>query len=99
MKIEELRRYVQLGKMPVPVFIKNAYSGIHVVIRISKNNVVFLDYEDNVSTEGNLRITFKFKTFEDMVYSIEEYTGVNIETLNIVDELCKYSSASDGNWQ
>lgn len=99
MKKEELNKYIRLGKNPITVFKNEIYSGITTLIRVKKNNVVFLDFEDGLSTEGNLRISFNFKSFDDMISSIEEYSGFNISDLEIINEYTSNNSNLSANWQ
>lgn len=99
MKKDELNRYIQLGKTPITVFQNEIYSGIAVLIKVKKNNIAFLDFEDGFSSEGNLRISFKFKSFDDMICSIEEYSGFSINDLEIIKEYIPYTGNLYADWQ
>lgn len=82
MTINELKKYIELGNLPVLVDCKKEYAGICRMIKLTKNNIVFLDYGDSAidsRSEGGFRVRFKYDTFENMVHSIEDFTGKMID--------------------
>lgn len=83
MDINELVKQVNIGNVPITIYKCDVYDGIYCFIRITKNNKVFLDYNtesyDN-SAEGGFRATFIYETFEKMIYSLEKYTKLGIDS-------------------
>lgn len=83
---EELIRYIELGNYPPVVYCEKKYEGICCLLRVTKNNTVFLDYDqtyDDRDSEGGFRATFKFDSFENMLSSIEIFTHKSIAELTI----------------
>ena len=82
---EELVRYIELGNCPPVVYCEKKYEGICCLLRVTKNNTVFLDYDHTYEndSEGGFRATFIFDSFEKMISSIEKFTHKSIAELTI----------------
>lgn len=89
MDISELNKYIQVGSLPVGIYCKKEYRGICCVLRITKENTLFLDYDD-ANTDAVFRATFEYDTFEKMLTSIEQYTGLKLENLKIEFDVTNY---------
>lgn len=85
MEINELKRRINIGNVPVKVFTYKYNELIDINIKITKNNTVFYDY-DNIeeydTEEGGVRITFVFESFNKMIESINDF-------INSMDKLNK----------
>lgn len=63
---QELKNYLKVGKLPAVVFCDKRYEGICCMLKVTRGNRVFLDYEDtydDASSEGAFRATFLFRSF------------------------------------
>ncbi len=84
--VEELVRYIELGKYPPVIYCEKKYEGICCMLKLVKNNTVFLDYDDTYDdseSEGAFRATFKFDSFDKMIAAIEKFTHKSICELTI----------------
>ncbi len=96
----ELKKYIDIGKVPVSVFSRKTYENINTTVRITKGNKVFLDFDDNYGEEGGMRITFLYNNFDEMLKSIEKYIGTDISSCKVIydkfEEVCQTQTAD---WQ
>ena len=78
---EALRIHIELGRDPVTVHCEKMYDGICRMIRIAKDNLVFLDYDDtdDAGSEGAFRVTFQFDSLVSIIRSIANFTGKPLE--------------------
>lgn len=53
------------------------------MLKATKNNIIFLDYDDADDSEGAFRATFQFDTFDQMLQSIEAFTETELTELVI----------------
>lgn len=86
MTIDELKTHIQIGKLPVVIYCEKKYNGICCMIKLIKDNIVFLDYDDtyeDADSEGGFRATFSFNSFEKMIESIERFTNMKLQELTI----------------
>ena len=84
MKTEDLVRYIELGSLPVVVYCEKKYEGICLMLKVIKNNTVFLDYDtvyDDAESEGAFRASFQYDSFESMIAAIERFTGKALDEL------------------
>ena len=97
MTIEEINRIIHVGTLPITISAQIVYGGIYRFIRITSNNRVFLDYDDEFDDFGGLRITFCFDSSEQMVKSIEEYLGYSLEKCSRIfeNDLPEITSSAD----
>lgn len=95
----QLRNYINLGKAPISIFAGRAYENIDRILRFTKGNTVFLDFEDEWDDEGGLRVTFTYDSFEDMVSAAEKYIGSDISDWKIVWENPSKKAAQISEWQ
>ena len=84
--IEDMVRYIELGKYPTVIYCEKKYEGICCMLKLVKNNTVFLDYDDTYDdsrSEGAFRATFKFDSFDRMIAAIEKFTHKSICELTV----------------
>ncbi len=79
MTIDEVNRILHVGTLPITISAQIEYGGIYRFVRITTDNRVFLDYDEEFDDFDGLRITFCFDSIEKMIRSIEEYLGHGIE--------------------
>lgn len=81
MEISELIKRINIGNVPITVYVNEIYEGIYCFVSITKKNTVFLDYDDEsiVNSEGGFRATFIYETLEKMICSLVKYTKLDIE--------------------
>ncbi|MDE7294498.1 MAG: hypothetical protein K2N72_08750 [Oscillospiraceae bacterium] len=95
----ELKKYINLGKLPITVFRKQFRGSIDAIIRVTKGYCVFLDYDDDCDDEGGLRVTFHYDSFDEMVDSIEKYVNGDIELYKIYLDEPEEKSFNDNDWK
>lgn len=97
MTIEEINRIIHVGSLPITISVRIEYGGIYRFIRITSENMAFLDYDDEFDGFGGLRIMFRFDSMEQMIKSIEEYLGYNIEKCSRIfeNDLPEITSSAD----
>ena len=81
---EELIRCIEVGSLPAVVWCEKKYEGICCILKITKDNTVFLDYDDtydDCDAEGGFRATFQYASFERMIAAIEQFTGKDLREL------------------
>lgn len=86
MTVEELNRYVEIGKLPVVIYCEKRYEGICCMLKLIKDNKVFLDFDDTYddgASEGAFRATFKFDSFDRLIQAVEQYTDTKLSELTI----------------
>lgn len=81
MDMAELKRFINLGSLPITVFRKPFLGNIDIVIRLTKGNCVFLDYENREN--GEMRITLEYDSFDKMIEAIEKYVGGDTDLYKI----------------
>lgn len=86
MTIDEINRILHVGTLPITLSAQVEYGGIYRFIRITTDNRVFLDYDEEFDDFDGLRIMFRFESMEKMIKSIEEYLGYGIEKCSRVFE-------------
>lgn len=89
MTIQELKRYLEIGKLPVVIFCEKRYEGICCMLKITRNNKLFLDYDDtyNDADSGAFRATFIFDSFDKLIRSVENFTNRALNEL-IINPYC-----------
>ena len=83
---QELKNYLKVGKLPAVVFCEKRYEGICCMLKVTRGNKVFLDYDDtydDASSEGAFRATFLFDSFDMMIRSIEDFTKSKLNGLTL----------------
>lgn len=76
MTSQDLIRYVELGNRPCVVYCEKKYEGICCMLKVIRNNTIFLDYDDtydDADSEGAFRATFNFDSFDKMLQAIESF--------------------------
>ena len=89
--MQDLIKHIEIGKLPVVVYCEKKYDGICCMLKLTKNNTVFLDYDDTYDdsdSEGSFRAIFKYDSFDEMINAIERYTNRKLSEL--VLEPCCY---------
>lgn len=85
MEIDELKRQINIGNVPVTVFTRRYNQIININIKLTKDYTVFYDY-DNIeeydTEEGGVRITFVFDSFDKMIESVNDYINSNDRSEN-----------------
>lgn len=84
MTAEELKRYIEVGRLPAVVYCEKKYEGVCLMLKVTRNNTLFLDYDtayDDAESEGGFRAQFRYDSFESMIRSIERFTGKSLDEL------------------
>lgn len=56
MTINELQGLLAVGGSPITIDAKCSYNGIYQLVRITNNQKVFLDFENDLNSSGGLRM-------------------------------------------
>lgn len=90
MTSQDLISYIELGRLPVIVYCEKKYEGICCMLKVSRNNTIFLDYDDtyiDAESKGTFRATFKYDSFDKMLQAIEKFTKNDLNEL-VINPYC-----------
>ena len=78
MEIQELHKYLEIGKLPVLIYCEEKYNGIWCMLQLTKNNKIFLDFTDNINSdsEGDFRATFIFDSLDELIKAVTDYNSI-----------------------
>lgn len=96
MEIQELHKYLEIGKLPVLIYCEEKYNGIWCMLQLTKNNKIFLDFTDNINSnsEGDFRTTFVYDSFEELLKAVENFTGRKVSELSINPDVTHISGSN-----
>ena len=92
MEIQELYKYLEIGKLPVLIYCEEKYNGIWCMLQLTKNNKIFLDFTDN--SEGDFRATFVYDSFEELLKAVENFIGCKVSELSINPDVTHISGSN-----
>ena len=96
MEIQELHKHIEIGNLPVLIYCEEKYNGIWRMLKLTKNNKIFLDFTDNNNpdSESNFRATFIFYSFEKLLKEVEYFTGRKLNELSIYPDVSHISKSN-----
>lgn len=98
MNIMDLTKCIRIGNIPITIYHHKVYTGIYCFIRITRNNTVFLDFDDTSNTEGGFRAKFVYETIDSMIKSIENYTNSKIDDWSLENHEINLLKNEESDW-
>ncbi|HAG13028.1 MAG TPA: hypothetical protein DCG49_04110 [Ruminococcus sp.] len=84
MTVQDLLRYISVGKQPVVIFCEKKYEGICCLLKVLNDHTLLLDYDsDYDGTDGAFRATLRYASFDKMCRAVEAFTKKSLAELEI----------------
>lgn len=98
----ELITSINIGKLPVVIYCEKQYEGICCMLKVTKNNTLFLDYTDtydDADSDGDFRAQFVYDSLEKLIRSVEVFTGQALSQLDIEPRCYDKFKCDKPEWQ
>lgn len=102
MESRELIKYVETGRLPVVIYCEKRYDGICCMLKVTRNNKVFLDYDDtydDAESEGGFRASFRYASFDEMTEAVERFTNKSLGELTIEPKCYELFDCEKPQWK
>lgn len=99
---QELIKNIETGRLPVVIYCEKRYEGICCMLNVTRNNKVFLDYDDtydDAESEGGFRAVFRYESFDKMAEAVERFTNKSLAELTIEPKCYELFDCEKPQWK